>query len=178
MPGRSVATNGAWLASTPKSPSAPGTSTCSTSPENSNFSGETRSKWKLAIICSGPVLADRETHTHADHAADQRDDRDMLNLTASQRSIVARDLVALHFDAQRPQLDLRRFRPRHISGQRTDQKPDEQKHNQVGPDRHGATPPPPRASCPFRPPLRWYRPCRRRLPAECRIFPRTDPGSP
>src|SRR4029079_15010976 len=35
-----------------KSPSAPGTSTCWTSPENSSFSGETSSKWKLAIVIS------------------------------------------------------------------------------------------------------------------------------
>ncbi len=49
MPGRSVVTTGAWPASTPKSPSAPGTSTCSTSPENSSFSGDTNSKCKVAI---------------------------------------------------------------------------------------------------------------------------------
>ena len=50
MPGRSVATIGAWPASTPKSPSAPGTSTWSTSPENSSFSGETSSKWQWPSV--------------------------------------------------------------------------------------------------------------------------------
>src|ERR1043166_2662362 len=50
MPGRSADTVGAWPASTPKSPSMPGTSTWSTSPENSSFSGETRSKWKVMVI--------------------------------------------------------------------------------------------------------------------------------
>src|SRR5262245_60131431 len=49
IPGRSVAMIGAWPASTPKSPSEPGRSTCSTSSENSSFSGETRSKWKVAM---------------------------------------------------------------------------------------------------------------------------------
>src|SRR5262249_58629155 len=48
-PGRNVVTSGACPASTPKSPSAPGTSTWLTSPENSSFSGETRSKWKVAM---------------------------------------------------------------------------------------------------------------------------------
>src|SRR5262245_1237273 len=49
IPGRSMAMIGASPASTPKSPSEPGRSTCSTSPENSSFSGETRSKWKVAM---------------------------------------------------------------------------------------------------------------------------------
>src|ERR671936_1890693 len=49
IPGRSVVTSGACPASTPNSPSEPGTSTCSTSPEKSSFSGDTRSKWKVAI---------------------------------------------------------------------------------------------------------------------------------
>src|SRR5664280_1835085 len=118
MPGRSVATNGAWLASTPKSPSAPGTSTCSTSPENSNFSGETRSKWKVAIIDLASASAGREAYTKPDDAADQSDEGDVLNLAAGQRPVVMRDLVSLHFDAQRPQLDLSRLRPREIAGQR------------------------------------------------------------
>src|SRR5450759_964184 len=109
--------HGAWLASTPKSPSAPGTSTCSTSPENSNFSGETRSKWKVAIIYSASASAGREAYTKPDDAADQSDDGDVLNLAAGQRSVVMRDLVSLHFDAQRPQLDLSRLRPREIAGQ-------------------------------------------------------------
>src|SRR3954469_10851010 len=51
MPGRSAETSGACPASTPKSPSAPGTSTWSTSPENRSFSGETRLKWNWAIGC-------------------------------------------------------------------------------------------------------------------------------
>src|SRR5450759_4399029 len=82
IPGRSMATNGAWLASTPKSPAAPGTSTCSTSPENSNFSGETRSKWKVAIIYLASASAGREAYTKPDDAADQSDDGDVLNLAA------------------------------------------------------------------------------------------------
>src|SRR5260221_9099795 len=49
MPGRNVVISGACPASTPKSPSEPGTSTWLTSPENKSFSGETRSKWKVAI---------------------------------------------------------------------------------------------------------------------------------
>src|ERR1700676_1110780 len=49
IPGRIAATTGACPASTPKSPSTPGTSTWSTSPEKASFSGETRSKWKVAI---------------------------------------------------------------------------------------------------------------------------------
>src|SRR5262245_20104759 len=52
MPGRSMATSGAWPASTPNSPSVPGTTTCSTSPENKICSGETRSKWNVAIRLS------------------------------------------------------------------------------------------------------------------------------
>src|SRR5262245_59216736 len=53
IPGRSVAMIGACPASTPKSPSEPGRSTCSTWPENSSFSGETRSKWKVAMaLCA------------------------------------------------------------------------------------------------------------------------------
>src|SRR5882757_8231946 len=50
IPGRIVATTGACPASTPKSPSTPGTSTWSTSPEKASFSGETRSKWKVAMV--------------------------------------------------------------------------------------------------------------------------------
>src|SRR5262245_10731030 len=50
IPGRSVVTSGACAASTPKSPSEPGTSTWLTSPENRTFSGETRSKWKVAML--------------------------------------------------------------------------------------------------------------------------------
>ena len=38
-----VVTIGAWPASTPKSPSLPGTSTWVTSPENNSLPGETRS---------------------------------------------------------------------------------------------------------------------------------------
>src|ERR1700761_3731364 len=56
MPGRIAATTGACPASTPKSPSTPGTSTWSTSPEKASFSGETRSKWKVAMedpFCTG-----------------------------------------------------------------------------------------------------------------------------
>src|SRR5215831_4637581 len=49
MPGRKVATSGAWPGSTPKSPSSPGTSTWSTSPENVSLSGETRSRWNVAM---------------------------------------------------------------------------------------------------------------------------------
>src|SRR5258706_4796014 len=49
IPGRNVVISGACPASTPKSPSEPGTSTWLTSPENKSFSGETRSKWKVAI---------------------------------------------------------------------------------------------------------------------------------
>src|SRR3977135_3772192 len=36
----------------------------------------------------------------------------------------------------------------------------------------------PRASCPFRPPLRWCRPCRRPLPADDRTCLRRSRGSP
>jgi len=43
-PGRSVVTSGAWPARMPMSPSAPGRSTWSTSPENSTLSGETNSR--------------------------------------------------------------------------------------------------------------------------------------
>src|SRR5215470_16240522 len=50
IPGRSVVTSGACAASTPKSPSEPGTSTWLTFPENRTFSGETRSKWKVAML--------------------------------------------------------------------------------------------------------------------------------
>src|SRR6516164_1096073 len=49
MPGRKAVTNGAWPASTPMSPSVPGRSTCATSPPNRSFSGDTRSKRKLAM---------------------------------------------------------------------------------------------------------------------------------
>src|SRR5262245_23684303 len=52
MPGRSIAIIGAWPASTPNSPSVPGNTTCSTSPENTSCSGETRSKWNMAIRAS------------------------------------------------------------------------------------------------------------------------------
>src|SRR5215831_1768914 len=50
MPGRTALTSGAWPASTPKSPSAPGTSTWLTRPENRIRSGETRSNWKVAMM--------------------------------------------------------------------------------------------------------------------------------
>src|SRR6516162_5578412 len=52
IPGRSAATIGAWPERTPKSPSRPGTSTCSTWPPNSSFSGDTRLNWKLGIAPS------------------------------------------------------------------------------------------------------------------------------
>src|SRR5215469_408373 len=51
MPGRSKVTIGACPGSTPRSPSMPGRSTWSTSPENNTVSGETNSKWSEAIVC-------------------------------------------------------------------------------------------------------------------------------
>src|SRR5712691_1564530 len=98
MPGRTVVTNGAWSASTPKSPSTPGTSTCSTSPENKSFSGETSSKWKLAIVRLTPALAQSEPHAEPDHTADRGHDRDMPYLAAGERS-AARSFVVAHLDA-------------------------------------------------------------------------------
>eukprot|EP01035_Chromulina_nebulosa_P003418 gene3418-4656_t len=50
MPVFSVATSGAWPASTPKPPSEPGASTWSTRPENSSRSGETREKCSFSAI--------------------------------------------------------------------------------------------------------------------------------
>src|SRR5215831_3913099 len=177
MPGRTVVTKGACPASTPKSPSAPGTSTCSTSPENRSFSGETRSKWKAAIL-SAFVPAHREAERQPDAAADRRDDGDVLDLARSQRPVVVRDLISLHLDIQRPELDLRRFRPRDIAGERADQQPDDEKREEARACLHRTRPLPPQASCPSRRPPRWCRPCRRQLPAGGRICPRTSPGSP
>src|SRR6478736_8477835 len=108
MPGRSVVTIGAWSASTPNSPSAPGTSTCSTSPENSSFCGETSSKWKLAIVHSTFALAGRETHTQPANPADRSQDRDVLHLAAGQRPTTVCHLVTAHLDTERTQFDLGR----------------------------------------------------------------------
>src|ERR1700746_469329 len=59
MPGRSVVTSGAWPASTPKSPSEPGTSTWPTSPENTSRAGDTRSKWKFAMAARPDEVSGR-----------------------------------------------------------------------------------------------------------------------
>ena len=119
IPGLIAATTGACPASTPKSPSRPGISTWSTSPEKASFSGETRSKWKVAMLnlaeCGWRIASDERSNEH---------------LIAISRSPFA----------------LRLLRPR--------------------------------ASCPFRPPLRWCRPCRRRPPAGDRIYPRTVRENP
>src|SRR5215470_13222799 len=48
-PGLSVATYGAWPANTPNSPSSPGTSTWLTSPAKTRRSGDTSSKWNVAM---------------------------------------------------------------------------------------------------------------------------------
>src|SRR5674476_1624287 len=119
MPGRSVETNGAWPASTPKSPSAPGTSTCSTSPENTSFSGDTSSKCKFAIVCSDFDFAalDRKPQPEADEPTDQRDDRDVLHLAAGQLTAAASDIIAAHLDADRPEPNLGRFRPGEVARQ-------------------------------------------------------------
>src|ERR1700716_2944402 len=47
-----------------------------------------------------------------------------------------------------------------------------------GNDNLNVTPLRPRASCPFRLPLRWCRPCRRPLPADDRTCLRRSRGSP
>src|SRR5258705_12405638 len=49
-PGRTVEMNGACPGRMPKSPSAPGTTTISTSAENRSFSGETSSKATLSAM--------------------------------------------------------------------------------------------------------------------------------
>src|SRR5262249_27392097 len=114
----------------------PGTSTCCTSPENKSFSGDTNSKRKFAIVRLNPALAESEAHTQSDHAADHDHDRDMLRLLTGERS-AARPFVVTDPDAQRPQFDLGRLLgARHVAGQATNNQPDQQKHNQVGPPLH------------------------------------------
>src|SRR4029077_14518897 len=135
IPGRRVVTMGACSASTPKSPSAPGTSTCCTSPENNSFSGDTSSKWKLAFY-SIPALADCEPHGQSDDAAKRRHDRDVLYLAAGERPTATRSFVAATLKAQWSQLDLGRFGARHVAGKTANHQPDEQKRNQVGAPLH------------------------------------------
>src|SRR5688572_20033422 len=109
MPGRSVEMKGAWAGSTPKSPSAPGTSTCSTSPEKTRRDGETSSNGKLAIGSNLELAAiDHETEARPDQPADQPDENDMLNLRRGEASAVAGDALAGHFDLHRSDLDLGR----------------------------------------------------------------------
>src|SRR5690606_6367112 len=132
MPGRKVVTKGAWPSSTPKSPSAPGTSTCCTSPENTSFSGETSSKCNAIdkVPASAPAFG-RETETQADNAADQADQRDVAHLARGEGAAAARNIVPGHLKLQWPQLDLGRFRPREIAGEGADQQPDHQKGDEV-----------------------------------------------
>src|SRR5689334_6408194 len=137
MPGRTVATVGACFASTPKSPSAPGISTCSTSPENNSFSGETSSKCKLATVCSTSSLAACESDGKTDSTANRCHDCNVLDLLAGERS-TARPLVVAHFEAQRPYPDLSRFfGARHVAGKTADHQSDQQKRKQVGSPQHG-----------------------------------------
>src|ERR1700741_477255 len=135
IPGRSVVTIGACSASTPKSPSMPGTSTCSTSPENKSFSGETSSKWKLAIDLT-PALADCETHGQSDNATERGHDRDVLHLTAGDRPARTSSLVAADLNAQWTQFEPGLFRPRHVTGKPANHQSDHQKRNQVGAPLH------------------------------------------
>src|SRR5690242_650607 len=130
IPGRRVVTIGACSARTPKSPSTPGTSTCSTSPENKSFSGETSSKWKLAIY-STPALADCETDGQPDNAAERSHDRDVLHLTAGDWPAATSSLVAANLNAQWPEFELSRFRARHVTSETANHQPDQQKRNQV-----------------------------------------------
>src|SRR4029077_11343153 len=105
IPGRRVVTMGACSASTPKSPSTPGTSTRSTSPENNSFTGDTSSKWKLAIYLI-PALADCETHGQSDDAPKRCHDRDVLHLATGERPAAPCSFVAADLKAQWSQLDL------------------------------------------------------------------------
>src|SRR5712671_7577233 len=60
-PGRKAERTGAWPASTPKYPSAPGSVTMSTSSDKSSRSGDTRSKWILSVMWPVPAIAETRT---------------------------------------------------------------------------------------------------------------------
>src|SRR5262245_3096591 len=122
MPGRSAAISGAWPASTPKSPSAPGTSTSSTSPEKTRRAGEASSKGKVAMLSRSELdlaALDREAETEPEQSPDQRKQRDVPRLARSQLVVRPPQSLACDLDVQFSDPDLRRFRPREVADQRS-----------------------------------------------------------